>query len=202
MKTIFNAHIESHETREAWLASAVRKIAEENAETFTEHGDAKILDNILISAGFPSRGGANGNVVGQCWATKNSDGKAHIFVNPRLHDPYEILAVICHEMSHAADDCKSGHKGPFVRMFKALRLEGKPTCSDFGDRFKTYAWHLLEALGTYPHSALTPNPDEKKQKTRMMKVVCPACGYLVRTTSKWLEIGTPTCFCGTKMEQA
>lgn len=199
MKTIFTAHVETHETRESWLTSAVRKIAADNAEIFAQHGDVTILDRILISAGFPSHGGANGKVVGQCWATKQADGAAHIFVNPRLHDPYEILAVICHEMSHAADDCKSGHKGPFVKMFKGLRLEGKPTCSGYGDRFKAYAWHLLDALGEYPHKALTPGVNPKAQKNRQLKMTCPECGYIARAAAKWIEIGLPTCPCGTKM---
>lgn len=40
----------------------------------------------------------------------------------------------------------------------------------------------------------------KKQTTRMLKVQCPACGYLARVTRKWLEeAGTPTCPCGERM---
>ena len=39
-----------------------------------------------------------------------------------------------------------------------------------------------------------------KQTTRMLKVECPACGCIIRMTSKWLEeVGTPTCGCGTRM---
>lgn len=200
MKTIFNHARETHETRESWLSSAVRHIATDNAEVFAEHGDPEILGKVLISAGFPSTGGASGKTIGQCWETKQADGHAHIFVNPILDNPVEVLAVICHEMSHAADDCEHGHRGPFVRMFKGLRLEGKPTCSGWGERFEAYAWHVLEALGPYPHKALTPDPFAKKQKNRQLKMSCPKCGYIARAASKWIEIGLPTCPCGAKME--
>jgi hypothetical protein len=160
----------------------------------------RLEGNIALRWNLPSTGGASGKTIGQCWATKQADGHAHIFVNPILDNPVEILAVICHEMSHAADDCEHGHRGPFVRMFKGLRLEGKPTCSGWGERFEKYAWHVLEALGPYPHKALTPDPFAKKQKNRQLKMACPDCGYIARAASKWIEIGLPTCPCGTKME--
>lgn len=49
---------------------------------------------------------------------------------------------------------------------------------------------------------------EKKQTTRMLKVVCPdeecphndaGSPYLVRTTRKWIECGLPACPCGAAM---
>jgi len=33
----------------------------------------------------------------------------------------------------------------------------------------------------------------------MLKVSCPADGYTVRTTAKWIAVGFPTCPCGTEM---
>jgi hypothetical protein len=59
---------------------------------------------------------------------------------------------------------------------------------------------IVDEIGPYPHAAL--NPDEsgkKKQGTRMLKLACPACGYAVRTTAKWIDVGFPTCPCGTEM---
>jgi len=40
------------------------------------------------------------------------------------------------------------------------------------------------------------------QTTRMLKVECPADGYIVRTTQKWIDLGLPTCPCGEEMELA
>lgn len=61
---------------------------------------------------------------------------------------------------------------------------------------------LIEVNGPYPHAQLDPSctDGKKKQGTRMIKVVCPSCGYTVRTTAKWLEVGLPTCPCGEDME--
>lgn len=42
-----------------------------------------------------------------------------------------------------------------------------------------------------PGEAETTGP--KKQSTRMLKVHCPECGYTVRTTQKWLDVGPPLC---------
>jgi hypothetical protein len=30
----------------------------------------------------------------------------------------------------------------------------------------------------------------------MLKLECEDCGYVVRTTQKWIEMGSPTCYCG------
>jgi hypothetical protein len=42
----------------------------------------------------------------------------------------------------------------------------------------------------------------RKQSTRMLKLECTNCGYTVRTTQKWIEVGLPTCCCGSDMEVA
>lgn len=36
--------------------------------------------------------------------------------------------------------------------------------------------------------------------SRLLKCECPGCGYVVRTTKKWIETGVPTCPCGKVME--
>jgi hypothetical protein len=82
---------------------------------------------------------------------------------------------------------------------------------------------LAETLGDYPHGRFTafdrpavrpevPGeevPDEprvssgpRSQGTRMLKLVAPCCGYTVRTTRKWIEVGMPSCPCGSEMELA
>lgn len=34
---------------------------------------------------------------------------------------------------------------------------------------------------------------KKKQTTRLIKVECPACGYIIRVTRSWLLVGVPYC---------
>jgi hypothetical protein len=36
---------------------------------------------------------------------------------------------------------------------------------------------------------------KKKPDFRMLKVQCPSCKYVVRTTAKWLRRGRPSCPC-------
>ena len=59
---------------------------------------------------------------------------------------------------------------------------------------------IIEKLGPYPHAKLdkTMRPT-KKDGTRMIKLECPCCNYVVRTTRKWIEYGLPKCPDGTKM---
>ena len=75
---------------------------------------------------------------------------------------------------------------------------------------------LAEAIGPFPHAKLNPTmaevpvpvppggsaaPDPGKihsgpgkQGTRMIKLTAAGCcGYTVRTTQKWLELGNPQC---------
>ena len=59
---------------------------------------------------------------------------------------------------------------------------------------------LIAPLGPYPHAALhAAQLRQSKQRTRLLKVVCPPCGYIVRVTQWWLTHGFPVCPCGTEM---
>ena len=60
---------------------------------------------------------------------------------------------------------------------------------------------LLSRMPDYPHRTLDVRVNEKKQGTRLLKIVCPACGYTARTTRQWLGRGLPTCPCGTLMAE-
>ena len=45
---------------------------------------------------------------------------------------------------------------------------------------------LVSELGPYPHAALTPGDNERKQSTRLLKVMCAECDYTVRVTTRAL----------------
>lgn len=50
------------------------------------------------------------------------------------------------------------------------------------------------AVATAPRGADEPESNRPpKQTTRLMKAECAECGYTVRVTSKWLEVGPPHC---------
>lgn len=192
-----------NKTREQWLNAAAVEIYDAHSEAFDKHfgedGDSH-LASLLVSTGFPSRGGL-GKVIGECWKSEASEGGAHhIFINPRLTDIVEVVATLAHEMIHAADNGENKHKGKFTRCARDLGLDGKPTATFAGPEFADWARGLSTKIGSYPHEMLTPLMVVKKQTTRMLKLEAPCCGYIVRTTKKWLEEGMPSCPCGNPFE--
>lgn len=198
------------QTREQWLELAVLKL-----RPLFDEIDVT-LPKVRVSVGWPSRGGVGTKkkVIGQCWkASVASDNVSQLFISPVLgsdgRDAVEmikLLGVLVHELIHAADDCESGHRGAFAKTAKAIGLTGKMTATTVGEELAGRLGYVLAELGPYPHAALNPFAMEQqrpKQGTRMLKLECPADGYIVRTTAKWLdELGFPRCPCGLEMEQA
>ena len=187
-----------HDNREAWLNAAVEKLW----PLFDEVAPGP-RPRVLVSTGWPSKKGtASGRrSIGQCWSRKASvDGETnHIFISPMLGSEVDALETLIHELIHAQDDCEHQHKGPFVRLMRGVGLEGKPTATVAGEQLRAKLGEIAEELGEYPHKALTPNAEIKKQSTRMIKLVCHDCTdddgkpYTVRTTRKWIEYGLPKC---------
>lgn len=188
----------THQFREAWLAASVEALAPLFAAREIE------LPAVRVSVGFPGGRGPKTSVIGQCWNSHAaSDSVAQIFIHPSLIHPLDVLATMIHELIHAVDDCQHGHKGPFVKMARAMGLAGKPTATHASEELLEELAPIVEALGPYPHAALAAMTGgvegPKKQSTRMLKVQCPEDGYIVRTTAKWLEVGVPSCPCGAEM---
>lgn len=184
-------------TREEWLNEAAVHLN----KIIAEKAGLKPAKTVLVSCGWP-RKERGGQVLGTCTPAKAGNGANHIFVTPRIKGSVEVLSVLLHELIHAADDCANQHKGAFRKAHKAVGFIDKPTTSVPGKELTATLRALAKELGAYPHRALNP-VDLKKQSTRMLKVECPECGCLVRMTRTWLDkTGTPTCACGSKMEEA
>ena len=180
--------------RETWLLAAVEALR----PMFT--AIEATIPAVKVSCGFPKSKG-RANVIGQCWSTLAcEEAVSQVFISPEIDSTDQVLSTLVHELVHAVDDCQSGHKGAFGKMARALGLEGKLTATVAGDDLAVALKVIQDDLGDYPHSALglvsSANP---KQGTRMLKVECPADGYVVRTTAKWLAMGLPTCPCGEEM---
>lgn len=188
----------TYETREAWLTGACEALA----PLFKQLAGVD-LPAMRVSVGFAGGRGKKASTLGQCWSTKSAtDGVAQVFISPIMASRTQVLATLVHEGVHAVDDCKSGHKGAFVRMAKAMGLEGKWTATYAGNELESTLQSIADELGEYPHAALTVVAPLKKQTTRLIKIMCPSCEYTARTTAKWLEMGLPTCPCGTEMQES
>jgi len=182
-------------TREEWLLKAMTELK----PTFLETG-AEIPEKVRVTCGWPINGGrAKKRVTGECWpAKKSKDGHFEIFIAPTLADPIKVLGTLVHELVHAAVGLEAGHKAPFRHAATALGLEGKMTATTVGEELHARLHTLAEKLGDYPHAEIDPT-QKKTQSTRMLKIECPNCGWMARTSKKWMELGLPTCACGEQM---
>lgn len=188
--------------REQWL----QDLTEAVRPKFDEIGMPLPAD-VAVTCGWPATGGTSRKqrTIGQCWArSQSSRGVNEVFISPVLDDSVEVAQVLVHELIHAADDCKHGHKGPFVTGMKALALGGKPTATTVTPEFTAWITPLLP--GDYPHKRMEISGGLKKQSTRMLKVSCPDCEiegdpYVVRMSQKQIDRGCPLCpEHGTQME--
>lgn len=193
-----------YETREQWLEAAVVRLGRLFKEINIE------LPKVRVSVGWPSKGGTGSRVkaIGQCWSTKAAeDGVSQVFISPIMgKDLVHTLGVLVHELTHAWDDCQSGHQGAFAKTAKLVGLVGKMTESNVGDQLRPKLEKILEDLGEFPHAPLIASQmdkERKKQTTRMIKLVTPdCCEYTVRTTQKWIDEGLPKCPHDIEMEVA
>jgi hypothetical protein len=178
-------------TREEWLEALVEQLT-----PWYE----KDVPPVRISVGFTSQG-KRSKRIGECWS-KECDGEGHcqIFIHPQLDDPLDIAATVAHELIHAVVGTDAKHGAPFKRVALKIGLQGPMRSTTPSEGFKTKIAPILEDLGPLPHSALKGSGGSsapKKQTTRMLKCECQGCGYVVRTTRQWIDLGLPVCgVCG------
>ena len=123
---------------------------------------------------------------------------AQIFVSPAVDKTQNVLATLTHELVHAVDDCKSGHKKDFIKIAREIGFEAEWTSSENRtDALTKKLVKLAEKLGEFPHAAIRQGERPTVQKTYMLKVLCPHDeDYFVRMTQKKLdEYGAPICPC-------
>jgi len=187
----------NYENREKWLTAAAAEIEADLLKT--RAGIHLPAGGFRVSCGFPSKKATGASPAGgQCWSPECSkSGHYEIFISPILSEPVEVLATLLHELIHASVGIECKHKGEFKEAAKACGLVGKMTHTEPGERLIESLQEIAEVLGEYPHASLqNMTTGVKKDTTRMLKIVCPECGYTLRAAKKWLEVGLPTCCCG------
>jgi len=178
--------------RETWLNAVAAKLA----PAFAERG-APLPPRIRIAIGFPSTG-SRGKRIGECWdKTASHDGTFEILIRPDIDKPEDAAAILAHELCHAAAGLQDGHGKGFKKIARAIGLIGPMKSTTAGPEFIALSAPILAAAGPLPHArldlaGLTTKP--KKQSARMIKCTCGECGYVVRTSRKWIdEKGAPHC---------
>jgi SprT-like family len=197
------------ETREQWLDRAIEMMRPEFAAA-----GAPLAENLAVSCSWPS--GNPRTVIGECWvAEASSRGYVEVFISPVLDQVaglQGVLVTLLHELVHAAG--RRGHGKEFKALAVELGLTGPMTATVASSELLDFInWTLLPQLGQYPHGAITgrgeivvpltepgdkpiilrPDDRPKKQATRMLKAECPECGYTIRLSKRWADVGLPTC---------
>jgi len=193
------------QNREEWLRKATDLL-----RPLFKSAEHPLPEHVQVSCGWPSKQALSRKRrrIGECWdVTCAADKMHHIFISPCLSDvldPYGVLPTLVHELGHAAVGIPAGHKAPFKRMMKAMGLEGKATSTHAGEELLERLRGISGKLGDYPHGQLElKSSGAKKQGTRLHKCECPGCGYTVRVTQKWIDVGLPICpECEKPMEAA
>jgi len=180
---------ERYAMREIWLNELMYRLAAYMEEV--EPGSCAKMKDWRVSCGWPF---ASRKAIGQCWsASASRAGKVEMFISPQLDKACEVDHVLLHEMVHASVAVR-GHGGAFRKLAVKLGLEGKMTATIPSEALRLRLNEIIAGMPDYPHNALHPGDfGIKKQSTRMIKCRCSGCGYILRTTSKWLEKGIPKC---------
>lgn len=171
------------QTREQYLTEAAALILDDLIMPAVESSPFDYpRPNFRISVGFPkhSRGG---KAIAVCFNVEaSSDGVNEIFINPEIDEPIRVMDCIAHELIHAVDNLKSGHRNFFARIARKIGLEGPFTATHAGDQLRRSLEEYSALLGDFPHHKMNIDKGHKKAATRMIKVECSDCGFHFRTS--------------------
>jgi hypothetical protein len=188
--------------REEWLHTATEKLR----PLLEEHG-AQLPQKLQISVGFPKASkNAAGRAIGQCWGkTATENGTTHVFVCPTLgSDMVMVLAVLLHELVHAAVGVECKHRGLFAKTMRALGYQGKLTMVStelITVGLKTVLEQHAQVLGTYPHDVVhVPlKPQREKSLNIVLKSTLDEKYKIGMKRDLWEEKGAPLDPWGTEM---
>jgi hypothetical protein len=172
--------------REEWLNDVVRHVS-----PWFEAAGAP-LPRFRVTCGWTGRGKSK-KAQGQCWPpTASKDGTTEIFVSPIIDDPLAAAEVLMHEIIHAAVGVEAKHGPAFKHVALALGFRTPMTSTPASPELKERLRQVIESVGPYPHAAMDFE-QRQKEGTRLIKAVCPHCGYTVRVTNIWASTGAPVC---------
>lgn len=177
-------------TREAWLQDAAGELS-----PLIEAASGHTLPaNLRVACGFPSTFRRSG-ALGETFQAKDSaDGATEILISPTLSKPAEVLAVLIRQLMQTVAHGNAGHLSACCAA--AGIIPGKPnTVPALLIAAQSAVDSIAQALGEYPHAELSL-ADRPKAPTRLLKGLCPSCGYTIRLSAKWAKQGMPTCPCG------
>jgi hypothetical protein len=188
--------LEYVQTREQWLERAAALMRESLIPQLAGH-------RCRISCGWPHKAAVarTARRVGECWYPEHSTDHAshNLFISPALQNPIEVLETPGTRANPRGGRAERAAQGRIRKNRQGYRLEAPWTSTPATPELIGRLNGLLVNLGPYPHAAIDKH-GRKKQGTRLLKVICGACGYTIRTTQQWIVTGLPTCACGSEMK--
>ena len=173
------------DTREQWLRTFMVRAIEEKPE----HLGSVDPDKVRIGVGFVSGGTRSKKVVGQCFTndeTVSGDNVSEIIIDIRHHEARDVASTLVHELGHVVAGIEAKHGAKFAAVMLPLGLKRPMKSTPATDEFWEWVNPILKELGSYPHDRFSPK-GTKKQATRLLKCECDTCGFIFRSTAKWVD---------------
>lgn len=175
----------TYATREEYLNAFI-----ERARPIFEGVNASLPSNVRVAVGFTSRG-STGSRVGECWSSDASeDGYFEIFISPKLADAAKVCDVLTQQLIHAAIGLDKGRGPYFKRVAVSLGYTGQMTTPTASQGWYAWALPIINALGPMPYGSLATDgisSARAKQTAAMLKLECPVCDFIARTTKKHIN---------------
>lgn len=167
------------ENREEWLVN----VGQYMAETILQ--GVPVPEDWRVSCGWAP--GSRKNTLGVCLMRSESEAAVNeIFISPHISDSLTAAGILLHELIHAADDGRSGHRGDFAKWARMAGFRSPLTELHPSETLRGHLEEVVSVWGDYPHAAIVRR-DVKKQTTRMLKVECGDCHLVFRASREALR---------------
>lgn len=185
------------QTREEWLERLIDALRPH----FNSSG-YPLPDHVRVACGWPKADNLirHQRAIGTTWFSA-TDGVPQVFLSPTLIEiggADGVGGLLVHELVHAQVGPAAKHGARFKLVALAVGLEPPMAATTASPALQALLVEVAAPLGPYPHSPLA-SPGHVGG-TRMLKLTCPVCGYTVRTTQKWIDVGLPFCPDGDPLE--
>lgn len=156
--------------------------------------------------------------IGWFWSKRWQNGSEsainEINLSAECLKRHNMGETLLHELCHAenatlkVNDCAGRvHNKHFKEMAETIGLEVKPRdpCvgygyTDLGPKAKAFLKSITFKHEVFAMARVERGP-RKKVGSRLVKLQCPECGYVIRSTAKWIATGLPTCTCGCEFSE-
>ena len=213
--------------RNDWLRKVCERAIETRADIFANTD----LDLVTLDTAYTSSG-KRSNTYGEAYTIVDQDAiRGQIIVSGVYTDPFEIAVTVVHELLHV--ECPGDHHGGQFRVkSKALGVSDAAHWKEQSSDFKAWIEDIIADAGPMPGRVALPGQPKRtrvriplppaeveapapevavgefssaqpKQGSRLLKLECSECGFICRTTAKWVrdDMDCPYPDCSGKLVQ-